>query len=40
MTWDLFWGFLLGYIVGVLGYIVGVFYMAYRSNIDSRTSIE
>ena len=33
MTWDLFWGFLLGY-------IVGVFYMAYRANIDSRTTTE
>ena len=28
-----FWGFLLGYVVGVL-------YMAYRSNIDSRTTTE
>jgi biotin transporter BioY len=27
------WGFLVGYIVGVL-------YMAYRSNIDSRTMTE
>jgi hypothetical protein len=33
MTWDLFWGFLIGYIVGVL-------YMAYRSNIDSGTTTE
>jgi len=33
MTWDLFWGFLLGYVVGVL-------YMAYRSNTDSRTTTE
>ena len=30
MTWDLFWGFMAGY-------VVAVFYMAYRSNIDSRT---
>ena len=28
-----FWGFLLGYIVGVL-------YMCHRSNIDSETHIE
>jgi hypothetical protein len=33
MTWDLFWGFLIGYIVGVL-------YMAHRSNMDSRTTTE
>ena len=33
MTWDLFFGFLIGYIVGVL-------YMCYRSNEDSKTRIE
>ena len=33
MTWDLFWVFLAGY-------IVGVFHMAYRSNTDSRTTTE
>jgi purine-cytosine permease-like protein len=30
---NFFWGLLLGYIVGVL-------FMAYRSNIDKRTNIE
>ena len=33
MTWDLFFGFLIGYIVGVL-------YMCYRSNEDSQRYIE
>jgi hypothetical protein len=33
MTWDLFFGFLIGYIVGVL-------YMCYRSNIDARVDRE
>ena len=33
MNWDLLWGFLAGY-------IVGVFHMAYRSNTDSRTTTE
>jgi len=33
MTWDLFFGFLIGYIVGVL-------YMCYRANEDSRGYIE
>ena len=31
MNWDFFWGFLAGY-------IVCIFYMAHRSNIDSRTT--
>jgi hypothetical protein len=33
MTWDLFFGFLIGYIVGVL-------YMCYRSNEDARVDRE
>ena len=33
MNWDFFWVFLAGY-------IVGVFHMAYRSNVDSRTTTE
>ena len=33
MNWDFLWGFLAGY-------VVAVFYMAYRSNIDSRTMAE
>ena len=33
MTWDSFWFFYAGFMVGVL-------YMAYRSNIDSRTMTE
>lgn len=30
MTWDSFWFF-------YAGFMVGVFYMAYRSNVDKRT---
>lgn len=33
MTWDLVFSFIIGYIVGVL-------YMCYRSNEDSRRHIE